>query len=50
VIVSVIFVVRYGIVFVWLSSFEFVERGLLSCFFLGVLSLLVLEFSNDYPL
>ena len=30
----VIFVVRGGIMFVWLSSFGFVER-LLSCFFLG---------------
>ena len=30
----VIFVVRGGIMFVWLSSFGFVER-LLSCFFVG---------------
>jgi hypothetical protein len=29
----VIFVVRGGIMFVWLSSFGFVERLLLSCFF-----------------
>ena len=29
----VIFVVRGGIMFVWLSSFGFVERSLLSCFF-----------------
>ena len=32
VIVTVIFVVRFGIVFLWLSSFRFIE-GLLSCFF-----------------
>jgi hypothetical protein len=29
-----IFVVRGGILFLWLSSFRFIE-GLLSCFFLG---------------
>jgi hypothetical protein len=29
----VIFVVRGGIMFVWLSSLGFVERRLLSCFF-----------------
>ena len=44
----VIFVVRVGILFLWLSSFMFVER-LLSCFFKGVVSLLVLEFSLYYP-
>ena len=33
----------------WLSSFRFVKR-LLSCFFLGIVSLLVLEFPLYYPL
>ena len=46
---SVIFVVRIGILFMWLSSFRFVER-LLSCFYSSVVSLLVLEFYLDYPL
>ena len=45
----VIFVVRVGILFLWISSFRFVE-GLLSCFFYGVISLLVLEISLYYPL
>ena len=36
--------------FVWFSYFGFVVRILISCFFLGVLSLLVLEFSFYYPL
>jgi hypothetical protein len=45
----VIFVVRGGIMPVWLSSFGFVVR-LVSCFFLGAVSLLVLEFSFYYPL
>jgi hypothetical protein len=31
--------------FVWLSSFGFVVRRLISCFSLGVVSLLLLEFS-----
>jgi hypothetical protein len=44
---SVTFVVRGGITFMWLSSFWFVER-LLSCFFEGVVSLFVLEFSIYY--
>jgi hypothetical protein len=33
----------------WLSSFRFVER-LLSCFFQGIVSVLVLEFSLYYSL
>ena len=45
----VIFVVKVGILFLWLSSFWFVE-GLLSCFFQGVVSILVLVFSLYYPL
>ena len=36
--------------FVWLSSFGFVERRLLLAFLGGVVSLLVLEFSIYYPL
>ena len=44
-----IFVVRVGILFLWLSSFWFVE-GLLSCFFKGVVSVLVLVFFCYYPL
>jgi hypothetical protein len=36
--------------FVWLSSFRFVERRLLSCFFCGVVSIHVLEFSFYCPL
>ena len=36
--------------FVWLSSFGFVERRLFSCFFYGVVSVLVLVFSLYYPL
>jgi hypothetical protein len=46
---SVIFVVRVVILFMWLSSFRFVER-LLSCFFYSVVSNLVLEFCLYYPL
>ena len=42
------FVVRVGILFLWLFSFRFVE-GLL-CFFSGIISLLVLDFSLYYPL
>jgi hypothetical protein len=45
----VIFVVKVGILFLWLSSFSFID-GLLSCFFYGVVSVLVLEFSLYYPL
>ena len=44
-----IFVVRIGILFLRLSSFRFVE-GLLSCFFHGIISLLLLEFSLYYTL
>ena len=36
--------------FVWLSSFGFVERRLLSCFILRVVSLHLLVFSIHYPL
>jgi len=36
--------------FEWFSSFWFVVRRLISCFFLGVVSLLVLEFSFYYLL
>ena len=32
--------------FVWLSSFGFVERRSLSYFFYGIVSLLLLEFSS----
>jgi hypothetical protein len=39
----VIFVVKVGILFLWLSSFMFVA-GLPSCFFYGVVSVLVLFF------
>jgi hypothetical protein len=46
---SVIFVGRGGIMFVWISSFGFVER-LLSCSFWGVASLPLLVFSTYYPL
>jgi hypothetical protein len=49
IVVPVIFVVRGRIMFVWLSSLGFVKR-LLACFFLGIVSLLVLEFSIYYPL
>ena len=42
---TVIFLLRGGIMFVWFSSFGFVVRRLMSCFFLGVVSLFVLEFS-----
>jgi hypothetical protein len=45
----VIFVFRVGILFLGLSSFRFVE-GLLSCFFYGVISNLVLVFSLYYIL
>ena len=45
----VIFVVRVGILFMWLSYFRFVER-LLSCFFNSIVSLLLLEVSLYYPL
>ena len=43
------FVVKVGILFLWLSSFSFV-KGLLSCFFYGVISIFVLVFSLYYPL
>ena len=43
------FVVRDGILLLWLSSFRFVE-GLLSCFFQSVVSVLVLVFFHYYPL
>ena len=46
---TVIFVVKVGILFLWLSYFRFVE-GLLSCFFSGVVSIYVLVFSLYYPL
>jgi len=42
-------VVRGEIIFVCLSCFGIVTRRLLSCFFKGVVSLLVLEFSIYYP-
>jgi hypothetical protein len=45
----VIFVVKVGILFLWLSPFRFVE-GLLYCFFQGAVSILVLVFSLYYPL
>jgi hypothetical protein len=45
-----IFVVSDGTIFVWLSSFGFVERKLLSCFLYGVVSIFVLEFYVYYPL
>ena len=45
----VIFVVKVGILFLWLSSFSFVE-GLSSCFFQGVVPVLVLVFSCYFPL
>ena len=38
-------VVRVGILFVWFSSFGFVVRRSIAWFFLGIVSLLVLEFS-----
>jgi hypothetical protein len=44
---SVIFAV--GIIFVCFSSFEFVVKRLISCLFLGVASLLFLDFSFYYP-
>jgi hypothetical protein len=47
---SVIFVVRIGIMFVWLSSFGFLKRRLLFCFFLSVVYLLLLVFYIYYPL
>jgi hypothetical protein len=51
IIASCYFVVKVGITFVSFSSFGFVVKRLLSCFFLGVVSLLVLEdFSFSYPL
>jgi hypothetical protein len=46
----VIFVVRGWIMFVCFSSFCFVVRRLISSFFLGIVSLLVLKFSFCYPL
>jgi hypothetical protein len=49
-VLPVIFVVRDEILFVWLFSFGFIERRLLSCFFGCVVSLFVLEFSFYYPL
>jgi hypothetical protein len=42
-------VVRVGILFLQLCSFRFVE-GLLSFFFLGIVSILMLMFSLYYPL
>jgi hypothetical protein len=36
--------------FVCFFSFEFVVKRLISCFFLGVVSLYVLEFSFYFPL
>ena len=45
----VIFVFKAGILFLQLAYFRFVE-GLLSCFFWGIISLLVLEISLYYPL
>ena len=45
-----LFVVRGGIMFVWLSIFVVVERRLFFCFSQGVVSLLVLEFSTYYHL
>jgi hypothetical protein len=41
--VHIIFVVRGGIIFLWLSSFGFILRWLISRFLLGVVSFLVLE-------
>jgi hypothetical protein len=46
----IIFVVRGVILFMGASSFWFVKRRLLSCFFQGPVSLLVLEFSSYSPL
>jgi hypothetical protein len=48
VIVPVIFIVTGRIMFVWLFSFGFVVRRLFFLFFLGAVSLLVLEFSICY--
>ena len=45
----VIFVVKVGILFLWLSSFSFVE-GLSSCFFLGRGSHPCIGFFCYYPL
>jgi hypothetical protein len=45
-----IFVVRVGIMFVCFSSFGFVVKRLISCFFSGVVSLLILAFFLYYPL
>ena len=47
---SCYFFVTCRVMFVWLSSFGFVQRRLLSCFFQGVVSLLVIEFSIYFPL
>jgi len=44
----VIFIVRGGIIFVWLSSFRFVVRRLISCCFFGAVFILVFEFSIYY--
>ena len=46
---AIIFVVKVGILFLWLSSFWFVE-GLFSCLFWGVISVLVLLLFCYYPL
>ena len=46
---TVIFVVRVEILFMWLSSFRSIEI-LLCCFFSSLVSLLVLKFSLNYPL
>ena len=48
--VPIIFVVRGGIMFVCFSSFGFVVKRLISCFFLGVVSLLVFDFFFHYHL
>jgi hypothetical protein len=45
----VIFDVTFGVLFLWLSSFRFIE-GLLLFFFQGTISLHVLEFFLFYPL
>jgi hypothetical protein len=50
IVLSVIFVFRDEILFVWFSSFGCVVKRLISLFFLSVVSLVVLEFSFYYPL
>ena len=47
---SFVGVVRGGIMFVCFSSFGFVVKRLISCFFLGVVFHLVVDFSFYYPL